>query len=115
MPVSGQVRVVRTQSTVAEFLVVEFKGLCVQIFRHHRERIRDSPPSTPITWPVTQLCSGSSSHSIAEAISFGSPIRPRACMPADALAIISFCNSLADRGVRVMPGATQLTRIPFEA
>src|SRR5271166_4713152 len=80
-----------------------------------RERIRESPPSTPITWPVTQLCSGSSNHSIAEAISFASPIRPSACMPAEALAIISFCSSLAVSGVRVIPGATQLTRIPFEA
>jgi len=52
---------------------------------------------------------------MAEAMSFGSPIRPSACTPADALAIISFCSNLAVSGVRVIPGATQLTRIPLEA
>ena len=52
---------------------------------------------------------------MAEAISSGSPIRPSACIPAEAFAIISYCTSLAVSGVRVMPGATQLTRIPFAA
>ena len=77
--------------------------------------MRESPPSTAITCPVTQLCSESNSQSMAEAISWGAPMRPRACIPADALAIASFCSKLAVRGVRVIPGATQFTRIPRAA
>ena len=66
-------------------------------------------------WLVEQQVEEVVMESTRKRQSSGSPIRPSACMPADALAIISFCSNLAVSGVRVMPGAIQLNRIPFEA
>lgn len=49
-----------------------------------RDRIEESPPSIPMTWPVTQrLAVGSSSHRIAPAMSVGSPIDPSGCIAWD--------------------------------
>jgi hypothetical protein len=65
----------------------------------------------PSTWPVTQACAGSSSHSIADATSSGSPTRPRACSAVAAVRLASFPVRRAVSGVRTMPGATAFTRM----
>ena len=79
------------------------------------ERRVASPPSTPITWPVTHDCAGSRSQAIAEATSSGSPTRPRACIAVEALSAVSLPVIRAVIGVRTRPGATAFTRRPFGA
>ena len=47
-------------------------------------RTDDKPPSTPMTWPVTQPLAGFSSQQIGSATSSGEPSRPRGCIAIEA-------------------------------
>jgi hypothetical protein len=52
---------------------------------------------------------------MADAMSFGVPIRPRACIALEAFSAASFEVIRAASGVSTSPGATQFTRIPRAA
>ena len=74
------------------------------------------PPSTARAWPTTKLAASEQSQTIAAAISSGRPSRP---IGTPARIIFSIFGSPPMKpssiGVRVLPGQTQLMRIPCAA
>ena len=60
----------------------------------------------PRIWPATQLFSGSSSHAIPDATSSAQPIRPNACIAAEAFMAASFEVIRAASGVSTRRNAS---------
>lgn len=73
------------------------------------------PPSTTIFWPVTYRASSESKKAATSAISSGSPTRPKGTTSFRAFANSLLEYTFAVNGVRIIPGAIELHRIPSDA
>src|SRR5215217_6255809 len=72
------------------------------------------PPSTSHDAPLTNFAAGDARKTTAAAISSVSPIRPRGVLSSsDRSYSGEAANCPAFIGVRILPGATQLTRTPW--